>query len=85
MAATFDEVKDALNHPEVYLIDVRRKDEIASTGSIPASLNIPCKFAFRLFPLFLCLICSSIHYPKDILRFIVFTYLLISACFRSCA
>lgn len=61
MAATFDEVKDALNHPEVYLIDVRRKDEIASTGSIPASLNIPCKFAFRLFPLFLCLICSSIN------------------------
>lgn len=61
MAATFDEVKDALNHPEVYLIDVRRKDEIASTGSIPASLNIPCKYVLRLFPLFLCLICSSIN------------------------
>lgn len=77
MAATFDEVKDALNHPEVYLIDVRRKDEIASTGSIPASLNIPCKFAFRLFPLFLCLlfVLQLIHYPKDILRFIVFTSL----------
>jgi len=41
--ATYEQVKDVPNHPEVYLIDVRRKDELQQTGSIPASLNIPCK------------------------------------------
>lgn len=41
--ATYEEVKDVPNHPEVYLIDVRNKDEVASTGAIPASINIPCK------------------------------------------
>lgn len=39
--ATFEEIKDVPNHPEVYLIDVRNKDELASTGAIPASINIP--------------------------------------------
>ncbi|XP_070852073.1 rhodanese domain-containing protein CG4456 [Drosophila suzukii] len=39
--ATYEQVKDVPNHPEVYLIDVRRKDELQQTGSIPASLNIP--------------------------------------------
>ncbi|KAH8380240.1 hypothetical protein KR009_009586 [Drosophila setifemur] len=39
--ATYEQVKDVPNHPEVFLIDVRRKDEIKQTGSIPASINIP--------------------------------------------
>src|SRR5512142_3075834 len=39
--ATYEEVKDVPNHPEVYLIDVRNKDELASTGAIPGSINIP--------------------------------------------
>ncbi|XP_013101460.2 rhodanese domain-containing protein CG4456 [Stomoxys calcitrans] len=39
--ATYEEIKDVPNHPEVYLIDVRNKDELASTGAIPASINIP--------------------------------------------
>ncbi|XP_017053044.1 rhodanese domain-containing protein CG4456 [Drosophila ficusphila] len=39
--ATYEQVKDVPNHPEVYLIDVRRKDELQQTGSIPCSLNIP--------------------------------------------
>uniref|UniRef100_A0A1A9VS48 Sulfurtransferase n=1 Tax=Glossina austeni TaxID=7395 RepID=A0A1A9VS48_GLOAU len=39
--ATYEEVKEVPNHPEVYLIDVRNKDEVANTGSIPASMHIP--------------------------------------------
>lgn len=41
--ATYEEIKDVPNHPEVYLIDVRNKDELSSTGAIPASINIPRK------------------------------------------
>ncbi|XP_022208372.1 rhodanese domain-containing protein CG4456 isoform X2 [Drosophila obscura] len=40
--ATYEQVKDVPNHPEIYLIDVREKEELRQTGSIPASLNIPC-------------------------------------------
>ncbi|KAM8709773.1 hypothetical protein ACLKA7_016558 [Drosophila subpalustris] len=39
--ATYEQVKDVPNHPEIYLIDVRNQDELAATGKIPASLNIP--------------------------------------------
>lgn len=49
--ATYNEVLDIPNHPEVYLIDVRNKKEIAESGSLPESLNIPCKFS-RIYILF---------------------------------
>ncbi|XP_043649289.1 rhodanese domain-containing protein CG4456 isoform X2 [Drosophila teissieri] len=39
--ATYEQVKDVPNHPDVYLIDVRRKEELQQTGFIPASINIP--------------------------------------------
>lgn len=42
--ATYDEVKDLPNHPEKYLIDVRDPPELAETGQIPTSINIPSKF-----------------------------------------
>lgn len=42
--ATYEEVKDLPNNPEKLLIDVREPAEIAETGSIPTSINIPCKF-----------------------------------------
>jgi thiosulfate:glutathione sulfurtransferase len=41
--ANYEEIKDLPNHPEKLLIDVREPDEIAQTGSIPTSVNIPCK------------------------------------------
>lgn len=41
--ATYEEVKDVPNHPEIYLIDVRNKNEVASSGTIPGSINIPSK------------------------------------------
>ncbi|XP_064556835.1 rhodanese domain-containing protein CG4456 [Drosophila montana] len=41
MSASYEQVKDVANHPETYLIDVRNPDELAATGSIPSSLNIP--------------------------------------------
>lgn len=44
--ATYEEIKDVPNHPEVYLIDVRNKDELSSTGAIPASINIPRKSTY---------------------------------------
>lgn len=50
--ATYEEVKDLPNHPEKLLIDVREPAEIAETGSIPTSINIPCKYAF--FSVFRC-------------------------------
>lgn len=45
--ATYEEVKDLPNHPEKLLIDVREPAEIAETGSIPTSINIPCKYDLR--------------------------------------
>lgn len=41
--ATYEEVKDIPNHPEKYLIEVRSKDLVEKDGSIPGSINIPCK------------------------------------------
>lgn len=46
--ATYEEVKDLPNHPEKLLIDVREPQEIIDTGIIPTSVNIPCKFNFKL-------------------------------------
>jgi 3-mercaptopyruvate sulfurtransferase SseA len=42
--ATYEEVKELPKHPEKLLIDVREPAEIAETGKIPTSINIPCKF-----------------------------------------
>lgn len=41
--ASYEEVKDLPNHPEKYLIEVRSKDLVEKDGSIPGSINIPCK------------------------------------------
>ncbi|EDW18173.2 rhodanese domain-containing protein CG4456 [Drosophila mojavensis] len=41
MDATYEQVKDVPNHPEIYLIDVRNPEELTATGSIPSSLNVP--------------------------------------------
>lgn len=40
---TYEQVKDIPNHPETTLIDVREPSELQETGSIPTSINIPCK------------------------------------------
>lgn len=45
MDATYEQVKDVPNHPEVYLIDVRNPEELTATGSIPSSLNVPCVYS----------------------------------------
>ncbi|XP_055628380.1 rhodanese domain-containing protein CG4456-like isoform X2 [Toxorhynchites rutilus septentrionalis] len=39
--ATYEEVLDLPNHPEKLLIDVRGAEELAETGQIPTSINIP--------------------------------------------
>lgn len=39
----YDEIKDLPNHPEKLLVDVREPNELAETGRIPTSINIPCK------------------------------------------
>lgn len=41
--ATTEEIENLPNRPEVLLIDVRDPPEIKSTGTIPTSINIPCK------------------------------------------
>lgn len=43
MIASYEEVKDLPNHPEVLLIDVREPGELLETGQIPTSINIPCE------------------------------------------
>ncbi|XP_062540704.1 rhodanese domain-containing protein CG4456-like [Armigeres subalbatus] len=43
VVAAYDEIVDLPNHPEKLLIDVRRPDELAGTGTIPTSINIPLK------------------------------------------
>lgn len=40
--ASYDEIKDLPNHPDVLLIDVREPHEFL-TGKIPTSINIPRK------------------------------------------
>ncbi|XP_058457050.1 uncharacterized protein LOC131434400 [Malaya genurostris] len=39
--ATYEEVLDLPNHPEKLLVDVRGVEEVAETGQIPTSVNIP--------------------------------------------
>lgn len=41
--ATYEEILELPNHPEKKLIDVREQSEVAETGSIPCSVNIPRK------------------------------------------
>lgn len=41
---TYEEIKDLPNHPGKLLIDVRNPDEVQTSGQIPTSINIPCKF-----------------------------------------
>lgn len=41
--ATTEEIENLPNRPEVLLIDVRDPPEIKSSGTIPTSINIPCK------------------------------------------
>lgn len=41
--ATYEEIKDLPNRPEILLIDVREPFEIEQTGIIPTAINIPCK------------------------------------------
>ncbi|KAG5679040.1 hypothetical protein PVAND_008641 [Polypedilum vanderplanki] len=41
---TYNDIIDCINNPEVLLIDVRDPADIADTGCIPTSINIPlCK------------------------------------------
>lgn len=42
--ATYDDIVALPKHPEILLIDVRRPDELAGTGTIPTSINIPRRF-----------------------------------------
>lgn len=44
--AYYDEIKDLPNHKEKLLIDVREPHELAETGTIPTSINIPRKTEF---------------------------------------
>lgn len=64
MDATYEQVKDVPNHPEIYLIDVRNPEELTATGSIPSSLNVPCKYNIKLNTLYLlaCYIYISIDF-----------------------
>lgn len=41
LLATYDDIVSLPKHPEILLIDVRRPEEIAGTGTIPTSINIP--------------------------------------------
>lgn len=61
--ASYEEVKNVCNRPEVYLIDVRSKDEIAATGTIPCSINIPRKCIFNEFIPYMC-VCMFLNARK---------------------
>uniref|UniRef100_A0AAG5D8R0 Rhodanese domain-containing protein n=1 Tax=Anopheles atroparvus TaxID=41427 RepID=A0AAG5D8R0_ANOAO len=43
LVAHYEEIIDLPNHPEKLLIDVREPTELAATGQIPTSINIPLK------------------------------------------
>ena len=42
--ATYSDIRDLPNRPEILLIDVRTFEEIERTGLIPTSIHIPSKF-----------------------------------------
>lgn len=46
--ATYEEVIDTLRDPERLLIDVRKTEELTTSGQIPTSINIPSKNLFLL-------------------------------------
>lgn len=41
--ATYDEIMDLPNHPEILLVDVRERRELRENGEIPDCINIPRK------------------------------------------
>lgn len=43
----FEEVKNLQNDKNAYIIDVRSPSELAETGSIPGSINIPRMYYFH--------------------------------------
>jgi hypothetical protein len=47
--ATYEEIKELPNHPEILLIDVREPEMVQKTGKIPTSINIPRNYNY--FPL----------------------------------
>lgn len=72
--ATYEEVRDLPNHPEILLVDVREASELIETGRIPTSINVPRKnFAFISFIIeqtqthdrVMWLIASSRRYHRD--------------------
>lgn len=40
--ASYEDIKNLPNHPEILLIDVRDYHEVERTGLIPTSIVIPC-------------------------------------------
>lgn len=47
---SFEDMLEVIHEPKKVIIDVREPDEVASTGMIPSSINIPCNYYF-----FICL------------------------------
>jgi hypothetical protein len=47
--ATYEEIKELPNHPEILLIDAREPEMVQKTGKIPTSINIPRNYNY--FPL----------------------------------
>lgn len=41
--ASYEEVLELPNHPEILLVDVREAQELVETGRIPTSINVPRK------------------------------------------
>lgn len=41
---SYDDMLKVIEQPEKVIIDVRNPDEINTTGKIPSSINIPCKY-----------------------------------------
>lgn len=42
--ATYEEIVDLPQKPEVLLIDVRQPEELEQEGKIPTAINIPCEY-----------------------------------------
>lgn len=43
---SFEDMLEVIHEPKKVIIDVREPDEVASTGMIPSSINIPCNYYF---------------------------------------
>lgn len=62
---SYEYVKDLPKQPAKMLVDVREPSELAESGAIPSSINIPCKYSINCFWQFVWISSAFISNNQD--------------------